>query len=44
MLTILGRPQRVCNGLTRRQMLQAGAGLLDLSLPDLLAEVAGCTD
>src|SRR5438128_1077491 len=37
MLTILGRPQRVCNGLTRRQMLQAGgAGLLGLNLPDLL--------
>lgn len=41
MLTILGRPQRVCNGMSRRQLLQAGgAGLLGLSLPKVLAAEA----
>jgi hypothetical protein len=42
-LSILGRPQRVCSGLSRREMLQAGgAGLLGLSVPRLLAaEEAG---
>ena len=42
MLNILGRAQRVCGGVSRRQMLQAGgAGLLGLSLPKLwAAEVA----
>ena len=41
MLNILGRPQRVCSGWTRRQILQAGgAGLLGLSLPKLLAAEA----
>src|SRR5262245_50693429 len=38
MLNIVGRPQRVCSGWTRRQVLQAGgAGLLGLSLPKVLA-------
>jgi hypothetical protein len=38
MLSILGRPQQLCNGLTRREMIQAGgAGLLGLSLPKLVA-------
>jgi uncharacterized protein (DUF1501 family) len=38
MLSILGSSQRVCSGLTRRAMLQAGgAGLFGLSLPKLLA-------
>jgi len=38
MLSILGRPQRVCSGLTRREMLQiGGAGLFGLSLPQVLA-------
>ena len=38
MLNIIGRPQRVCSGWTRRQILQAGgAGLLGLSLPKVLA-------
>src|SRR5689334_8355495 len=38
MLTILGNPRRLCNGLTRRQLLQAGgAGLFGLSLPKVLA-------
>jgi len=38
MLSILGRPQRVCNGLARREMLQiGGAGLFGLSLPWVLA-------
>jgi len=38
MLSILGRPQTVCNGITRRDMLQAGgAGLFGLTLPRLLA-------
>jgi hypothetical protein len=41
MLSILGRPQRNCQGWTRRQMLQAGgAGLLGLSLPKVLAAEA----
>ena len=41
MLNIPGRPQRVCSGWTRRQILQAGgAGLLGLSLPKLLAAEA----
>ncbi len=38
MLTVMGRPQRNCNGWTRRALLQAGgAGLLGLSLPEVLA-------
>lgn len=38
MLSILNRPQRVCSGLTRRELLQVGgAGLLGLSLPRVLA-------
>ena len=38
MLNILGRAQRVCSGLTRRQLMQiGGAGLLGSSLPQLLA-------
>lgn len=38
MLTILGRQQRVCSGLTRRELLQAGgAGLLGVNLPKVLA-------
>lgn len=43
MLTIQGRPQRVCDGLTRRDVLRAGgAGLLGTSLTTLLAaEEAG---
>src|SRR4051794_5925137 len=43
MLTIQGRPRRVCNGLTRRDVLRAGgAGLLGTSLTTLLAaEEAG---
>jgi hypothetical protein len=41
MLTILGRPRRVCSGLTRRELLQAGgAGLFGLSLPRVLAAEA----
>ena len=43
MLTIQGNPQRVCNGLTRRALLQAaGAGLFGTSLTKVLAaEQAG---
>lgn len=43
MLTILGSPRQTCGGPTRRTLLQAGgAGLLGLSLPQLLAaEAAG---
>lgn len=43
MLSLYGHAQRVCNGLTRRAVLQAGgAGLLGLSVPRLLAaEQAG---
>jgi len=38
MLTIQGRPQRACNGLTRRDVLRAGgAGLLGTNLKTLLA-------
>lgn len=41
MLTLLGSRQRVCNGLTRRAVVQAGgAGLLGLSLPKLTAAEA----
>ncbi len=37
MLSILGRPRTVCDGWTRRELLQAGgAGLLGLSLPRVL--------
>ncbi len=37
MLEILGRPQSVCGGVSRRQLLQAGgAGLFGLTLPNLL--------
>jgi hypothetical protein len=37
MLSILGQPRTVCDGITRRQLLQAGgAGLLGLSLPNVL--------
>ncbi len=43
MLSILGNTKRVCSGLSRRELLQAGgAGLFGLSLPQLLAaEEAG---
>jgi hypothetical protein len=42
MLTVLGRARRVCNGVTRRQLLEAGAaGLFGLSLPKVLAAGAG---
>ncbi len=38
MLSILGRPQAVCSGTSRREVLQAcGAGLLGASLPAVLA-------
>lgn len=37
MLSILGNPQRVCQGWTRREMLKAGAGLLGVGLPQVLA-------
>lgn len=38
MLSILGAPQRVCQGPTRRELLQAaGAGLLGVGLPQALA-------
>ncbi len=41
MLQVLGRTHRACNGLSRRQLLEAGgAGLLGLSLPRLLAAEA----
>ena len=41
MLTILGRPQRVCDGMTRRMLLQAaGTGLLGVGLPQVLAAEA----
>ena len=37
MLDILGSPKRLCNGLTRRDFIQAGSlGLMGLTLPDLL--------
>jgi hypothetical protein len=43
MLTILGRPRQLCDGLTRRELLRAGGtGLFGLSLPKVLAaEAAG---
>ncbi len=41
MLTIKGEPRRLCNGLTRRDVLRAGgAGLLGTSLTKLLAAEA----
>ncbi len=37
MLSILGRPKRLCDGMTRRELLTIGAlGLGGLALPDLL--------
>ena len=43
MLQILGRPQRLCNGISRRQMLQVGgAGLLGVGATSVAAaEIAG---
>jgi hypothetical protein len=43
MLTVHGSPRRLCNGLTRRELIQAaGAGLFGTSLTSLLAaEEAG---
>src|SRR5215470_2436407 len=44
MLSILGRPRSVCDGWTRREILQAaGAGLMGLSLPRLLQAEATST-
>jgi hypothetical protein len=46
MLRLLGSPRRCCDGITRRETLQAGAlaALGGLSLPQLLsAEIAGST-
>ena len=41
MLTVLSNRRRVCNGLTRRQLLQVGgAGLFGLNLPQVLAAEA----
>ena len=41
MLTIVGNPKRVCDPISRREILRAGgAGLLGLSLPQLLAAEA----
>lgn len=41
MLTIVGAPRRVCDAVSRRELLRAGgAGLLGLSLPQLLAAEA----
>lgn len=38
MLTILGHPRKVCDGLTRREILRAaGTGLLGVNLPKVLA-------
>ncbi len=38
MLTVLSNPRRVCGGVSRRELLQAaGAGLLGVSLPQVLA-------
>src|SRR5687768_13942494 len=45
MLRILGSHKRLCDGVTRRDMLQAGtAGLLGLSLADLYASQAGAVE
>lgn len=37
MLTVLSRARRTCDGVTRRELLQAGAGMLGISLPKVLA-------
>lgn len=45
MLSILGRPQRMCNGLTRREMIQAGGGgLFGLSLSQVLASESAANE
>ncbi len=45
MLTILGSPRRMCDGVTRRELLHAaGAGLLGVSLPQVLAAEAARPD
>ena len=42
MLSVLGRPSRCCDGMTRRQLLQAGAiSSLGLSLPEWTMAAAG---
>ena len=42
MLRILGSPRRACDGLTRREWLQAGGGgLLGLGIPEVLAAETG---
>lgn len=44
MLTISGSPRRTCDGFSRREILRAGgAGLLGLSLPQVLAAEAAAT-
>src|SRR5262245_31495877 len=44
MLRILGHPRRVCNGLTRRDVIRAaGAGLFGTSLAKVLAAEQGVT-
>lgn len=40
MLSILGSPPRVCTGLTRREVLQVGTGLLGVSLANVLSAEA----
>lgn len=40
MLTVLGRSQRACSGFSRREVLQTGAGLLGVSLANVLAAEA----
>jgi len=45
MLTVLGHSQRACSGFSRREVLQAGAGLLGVSLANVLAaEAASAPD
>ncbi len=42
MLTVLSQPRQFCDGLTRRQLVQAAsAGLFGMSLPKVLAAEAG---
>lgn len=40
MLRLLGSPRRTCDGIYRRELLQAGLGLFGMGLPQLLASEA----
>ena len=37
MLMVLSHPRRTCDGVTRRELLQVGTGMLGMSLPQVWA-------